>query len=91
MSSEAPERSPSRGDVWRRLGAPDDQIGSVNDPRSQEEQGLVWNEKWVYLERSSGDGEARVARVVLWNHYDFVGSFRTGGDGSLTPEPLTEP
>ena len=26
-----------RGEVWRRLGAPTDQVGSVNDPRIREE------------------------------------------------------
>ena len=42
------EAKPDRGSVWKRLGAPTDQQGSVNDPRTQQEQGLTWNEKWIY-------------------------------------------
>ena len=35
--------------VRERFGLPDEQIGSVNDPRTREENGVRWNEKWVYL------------------------------------------
>jgi hypothetical protein len=73
-------RPPTRAEVARRLGAPTDQIGSVNDPRTHEEHGVRWNEKWLYRE----DGE--VVRVVLWNRYDFLGAFRLGPDGTVTPE-----
>ncbi|MDH3521075.1 MAG: hypothetical protein OEM49_11520, partial [Myxococcales bacterium] len=59
-----------RGRVWKLLGAPTDQIGSVNDPRTHEEFGRAWNEKWVYR---GEDGES-VERVVLWNRYDLVGA-----------------
>ena len=45
-----------RGLVWKQLGAPTDQVGSVNDPRTHEEHGLKWNEKWIY--RSEHGGEA---------------------------------
>lgn len=72
----------TRRKVWFLLGAPTDQIGSVNDPRSHVEQGVRWNEKWVYFEH----GE--VVRVVLWNRYDFLGAFRVRPDGSTEPEPL---
>jgi len=77
-------RSPSRGEVWQRLGAPTEQVGSVNDPRTHEEQGRVWNEKWVYLHPDSG----RPTRVVLWNRYDLLGCFGVAEDGTLRPEPL---
>jgi hypothetical protein len=73
-----------RGQVWRQLGAPTDQLGSVNDPRTREERGLVWNEKWVYLDPSSGQQE----RVVLWHRYDLLGVFTVMPDGSWVPEPL---
>ena len=76
--------SPERGKVWKLLGAPTDQVGSVNDPRTHEEYGVKWNEKWVYL---GEDGES-VERVVLWNRYDFVGVFRVAPDGSAEPETL---
>ncbi|MDH5566261.1 MAG: hypothetical protein OEY15_06280 [Myxococcales bacterium] len=74
-----------RGRVWKLLGAPTDQIGSVNDPRTHEEFGRAWNEKWVYR---GEDGES-VERVVLWNRYDLVGAFALKPDGS--PEPIALP
>lgn len=74
----------TRKQVWAKLGAPTDQVGSVNDPRTLEELGVRWNEKWVYR-----DGR-EVVRVVLWNRYDFLGSFRIRADGSAEPEPLPE-
>jgi hypothetical protein len=68
--------------VARLLGDPTDQIGSVNDPRTQSEQGLRWNEKWIYRAEHGQE----VERVVLWNRYDFLGVFRVQPDGSLEPE-----
>jgi len=75
-----------RGQAWKRFGAPTDQEGSVNDPRSQEEFGVKWNEKWIYR----GEDGQSVERVVLWNRYDLVGVFRLNPDGSAEPEPLPE-
>ncbi len=75
-----------RGRVWARLGAPTDQVGSVNDPRTSEELGVKWNEKWIYR---GADGET-VERIVLWNRYDLVGIFRLKTNGSAEPEPLPE-
>ena len=74
-----------RGNVWKLLGAPTEQVGSVNDPRTSEEGGVKWNEKWVYR----GDDDD-VLRVVLWNRYDFLGCFRVHPDGTLEAEPLPE-
>jgi hypothetical protein len=73
-----------RRDVWNRLGAPTDQIGSVNDPRTHEEHGVRWNEKWIYR-----DGHT-VVRLVLWNRYDLAGVFAIAPDGSAKPELLPE-
>jgi len=73
-----------RGAVWHALGAPTDQVGSVNDPRCSEEHGVRWNEKWVYL----GEDGKTVERVVLWNRYDLVGVFRVNPDGSANRESL---
>jgi len=73
---------PSRSAVWKLLGAPTDQVGSVNDPRTHEEFGVTWNEKWIYR-----DGQ-EIVRVVLWNRYDFLGVFRVAPDGSGEREPL---
>ncbi len=75
-----------RGEVWKQLGAPDDQQGSVNDPRTFEEHGARWNEKWIYC---GEDGES-VERVVLWNRYDLVGVFRLKPDGSAEAESIGE-
>ena len=72
--------------MWKRLGAPVDQIGSVNEPRTREEYGVRWNEKWIY---HGADGRS-VVRVVLWNRYDLVGVFRLRSDGSAEPETLPE-
>jgi len=76
----------SRGEVARRLGLPTDQLGSVNDPRTTEEHGVKWNEKWVYRdpERDGFD------RIVLWNRYDLLGMWRIARDGSATPEALPD-
>ena len=84
MSDAEAQPVVDRGRVWKLLGAPNDQQGSVNDPRTQEEHGVHWNEKWVYL---SEDGEG-VERVVLWNRYDLLGVFRLSPDGSAESEPL---
>jgi hypothetical protein len=77
---------PDRGRVWKRLGAPTDQEGSVNDPRTRVEYGVTWNEKWIYR---GGNGES-IQRVVLWNRYDLVGVFRIAPDGSAEAEALPE-
>ena len=74
-----------RARVWKLLGAPANQLGSVNEPRTHEEHGVKWNEKWVYL---GEDGQPQ--RLVLWNRYDFVGAFRLAPDGSAEPLPLPE-
>ena len=77
-------RTLARAEVWKRLGAPTDQVGSVNDPRTHDEYGLRWNEKWIYR----GEDGRSVERVVLWNRYDLAGVFRIAPDGSARPEPL---
>jgi hypothetical protein len=77
-----PAAGPTRRDVWKLLGAPTDQVGSVNDPRTRVEHGVRWNEKWIYR-----DGLV-VVRVVLWHRYDLLGVFRVRPDGSAEPEPL---
>jgi hypothetical protein len=78
--------NPDRQRVWKLFGAPTDQQGSVNDPRTHEDYGVRWNEKWIYR---GEDGEG-VERVVLWNRYDLKGVFRVSPDGEATPEPLPE-
>ena len=84
--SAAAEKRIDRATVWKRLGAPTDQVGSVNEPRTTEEHGVRWNEKWIYR---VPEGEA-IERVVLWNRYDFLGAFRIAADESAEPEALPE-
>ena len=79
-------RSPERGQLWKVFGAPARQVGSVNDPRTQEECGVKWNEKWIYHDPEDEGWD----RWVLWNRYDFQGLFRVKPAGSHEPEPLPE-
>lgn len=76
----------TRLELWKRLGAPTDQEGSVNDPRTQETDGRRWNERWIYRSEHGDD----VERVVLWHRYDLVGLFRVKPDGTLEEEPVPE-
>ena len=76
------ERATDRDAIWKRLGAPTEQVGSVNDPRTQEDCGVTWNEKWVYRD----PGEDGSDRLVLWNRYDLLGVFEVKPDGSFEPE-----
>jgi hypothetical protein len=71
-----------RAAVWQRLGAPSDQVGSVNDPRTQSEYGCDWNEKWIW--RAGGE----IVRVALFDRYDLQGIFRMDPDGSVVAEPV---
>ena len=75
---------PTRAEVWKKLGPPSDQVGSVNDPRTQLEHGVRWNEKWIYR----GEDGRSIERIVLWNRYDLAGIFRLKPDGSAEPESL---
>ena len=75
-----------RGSAWKLFGAPTDQEGSVNDPRTHEEHGVRWNEKWIYR----GPDGVTVERLVLWNRYDLAGVFCANGEGGFEPEPPSE-
>jgi len=71
-----------RGRLWKLLGAPTDQEGSVNDPRTHLEHGVRWNEKWIYPLPDGG------RRVVYWHRYDFRGVLREEPDGNVRKESL---
>jgi len=77
-------RTDDRGAIWKRFGSPTEQFGSVNDPRTQEECGVKWNEKWLYRD-PEGEGSDR---VVLWDRYDLLGVFTIKPDGSAERESL---
>ncbi len=82
MSAASPSNAISRRSIWKRFGAPTDQVGSVNDPRTHDEYGVSWNEKWVYR-----NGQ-QIERVVLWDRYDLLGVFRIEPDGTAVAELL---
>ena len=68
--------------VRERFGLPTEQIGNVNDPRTREEHGVRWNEKWVWL---LPDG---ARRLVYWHRYDFRGAVVEEADGTVRAEKL---
>ena len=68
--------------VRERFGLPDEVLGSVNDPRTREENGVRWNEKWTYLLEDGG------RRIVYWHRYDCRGVFGASVDGSVKRESL---
>ena len=80
-SSEASERF-THIRARRLWGEPDEWEGSVNDPRTREEHGIRFNEKWVYVLR---DGSRR---LVYWHRYDFRGALREHPGGIVDKEPL---
>ena len=58
-------------------GEPDASEGSVNDPRTREENGVRYNEKWIYL---LPEGERR---IVYWHRYNCRGVRVEDTDGGL--------
>ncbi len=63
-----------------RWGLPDSSEGNVNDPRTYEEHGLQYNEKWTYR---LPEGRKR---LVYWYRYDCRGILLLAPDGSVTEE-----
>ena len=71
--------------VVQRWGTPQTTVGSLNEPREQVENGVEFNEKWVYrLPRAEPDDPRE--RIVYWRRYDFVASFLVGADGRIVRE-----
>jgi hypothetical protein len=74
--------------VVQRWGTPQTTLGSLNEPREREENGVEFNEKWVYrLPRVEADDPRE--RIVYWRRYDFVASFLIGADGRVAREDPT--
>jgi hypothetical protein len=65
-----------------RFGEPDEWEGNVNDPRTREEHGIRFNEKWIYY---LPDG---AQRFVYWHRYACRGVLVKEADGQLRPEPI---
>jgi hypothetical protein len=64
-----------------RYGLPDAVEGSVNDPRTREDHGVRWNEKWIYFL------PGREKRLVFWHRYRCQGVMREAANGSVREEP----
>lgn len=76
-----------RDTAVRRFGQPAKTWGSVNEPRYREEDGLKFNEMWVY--KSPRDLAPEWAeRVLYWFRYDLVASVRVNRDGRREREEL---
>ena len=72
----------SHSEARERWGLPDDSTGNVNDPRTYEENGLRYNEKWIYF---LPDGSKR---LVYWHRYDCRGLRIEHRDGTVKEESL---
>jgi hypothetical protein len=65
---------PSRNAIVAILGTPDRTEGSLDEPRAHEENGVHFNERWLYR-RLRRDPAGAAMRVVYWMRYDFRGTF----------------
>src|SRR3970282_1006840 len=82
-------RALTRNLVVQRWGTPQLTVGSVNEPRVSEENGIRFNEKWVYRAPRADPARPR-ERIVYWNRYDFVASFIVDTTGRLVREKAEE-
>jgi hypothetical protein len=73
------EHRPARNAIVAILGTPDRTEGSLDDPREREENGVRFNEKWIYT-RLRRDPAGAVMRAVYWMRYDFRGTVVRNGD-----------
>jgi hypothetical protein len=72
MSGNINDR-PARNAVVALLGTPDRTEGSLDDPREREEDGVRFNEKWIYTHLRL-DPAGVAMRIVYWMRYDFRGT-----------------
>ncbi len=76
-----------RNVVVQTWGTPNATVGSVNEPREQEEHGHRFNEKWIYRLAASAP-EQPTTRVIYWLRYDFVAAYLVTRGGVATREDL---
>lgn len=77
---------PSRNAIVAILGTPDRAEGSLDDPREREENGVRFNERWLYTHLHD-DPAGAAMRVVYWTRYDFRGTFvRNSEDTPWRPD-----
>lgn len=62
-----------RSAVVKFFGTPDRTEGSLNEPRERHQDGLTFNEMWIY-KAPRRDPLGATERAVLWRRYDYVGS-----------------
>jgi hypothetical protein len=74
------EHRPARNAIVAILGTPDRTEGSLDDPREREEDGVRFNEKWIYTHLRR-DPAGAAMRTVYWMRYDFCGTVVRNGDG----------
>ncbi len=72
----------THAEARERWGLPDDSLGSVNDPRTHVENGVRYNEKWIYF---LPEGERR---LIYWHRYDCQGLRIESPDGSVREESI---
>jgi len=63
----------ARNAIVARLGTPDKTEGDLNSPVVREEQGVHFNEKWIY-EHLRNDPSGAPMRIIYWHRYDFTGT-----------------
>jgi hypothetical protein len=77
---------PSRNAIVAILGTPDRTEGSVDEPRWKEENGIRFNERWLYAHLRE-DPSGAPMRVVYWMRYDFRGTLvRNSEDAPWRPD-----
>lgn len=75
-----------RTPIVELLGTPNRTEGSLNDPRLYDENGLRFNEKWIYTGLTH-DPAGVPMRIIYWWRYDFVGTVvRAHADESWRPD-----
>jgi hypothetical protein len=77
---------PSRNAIVAILGTPDRTEGSLDEPREREENGVRFNERWLYTHLRD-DPAGAAMRVVYWMRYEFRGTFvRSSEDTAWRPD-----
>ncbi len=69
-----PTEAPARNAIVAILGTPDRTDGSLDEPRAREENGVRFNERWLYAHLHD-DPAGAAMRVVYWMRYDFRSTF----------------
>jgi hypothetical protein len=63
----------TRNQVVAMFGTPDHVEGSLNSPIELDDQGIHYNEKWLYSHLDA-DPAGAAMRTIYWHRYDFEGT-----------------